>query len=181
MWALERGRIIHPLFFINKVNEFVNLERRITTLLTEKFSEPTFSDCYIIEINLKPKQKLLVFIDSDSGMTFKKCQQISRHLEAHLDESLLLGEKYTLEVSSPGIDRPLKLRRQYTKNLNRHLKVQVEALEKPLVGKLIAIDDESITLETTEKIKEGKKKKQITVQHTLPFEKIQEAVVQVSF
>ena len=181
MWALERGRIIHPLFFINKVNEFVNLERQITTLLTEKFSEPTFSDCYIIEINLKPKQKLMVFVDSDSGMTFAKCKQISRHLEAHLDETLLLGEKYTLEVSSPGIDRPLKLRRQYIKNLNRQLKVQVEDFENPIIGKLIAIDEEGITLQTTEKIKEGKKNKQITIQHTFPFEKIKEAIVQVSF
>src|SRR5690625_6104146 len=63
---------------------------------------------------------------SDSGMTLAKCQAFSRHIESYLDETLVLGEKYELDVSSPGLDRPLKLVRQYHNNIGRDLKVWLE-------------------------------------------------------
>lgn len=159
----------------------MDIARKITNLLEEKFKEPDFSDCFLIEINLKPKNKLEIFLDSDQGITFQKCKRISRHLESYLDEEQWLGEKYTLEVSSPGISRPLKLRRQYLKNVGRKIKVSLNEEESPLEGKLIQVEEEEIIVEREEIIKEGKKKKKVTVQDTIPFTKIKSAVIQVSF
>jgi len=85
----------------------MEITERIAQLLEEKYStDEAFADCFNVEIELKPGQKLYVFADSDTGMTFEKCQKLSRFLESHLDTNGWLGDKYLLEVSSPGIGRP---------------------------------------------------------------------------
>ena len=95
------------------------MEERIRELLDTKFQEQAFQDCFLVELHLHGGNKLEVFIDCDSGVTLEKCQQVSRFLEAHIEENQWLGEKYTLDVSSPGLSRPLKLWRQYRKNIGR--------------------------------------------------------------
>ena len=97
----------------------MNLEEKIVELLEEKFKEEEFADCFLIEIKLHKHNKLDIFLDSDTGITFQKCQRISRYLESYIDEGGWLGEKYVIEVSSPGLTRPLKLRRQYFKKSNQ--------------------------------------------------------------
>jgi len=95
------------------------ISAQLTKLLEEKFQEEEFADCFIIEIKSLQNKRVEIYVDSDSGITFKKCQQLSRHLEAEIDEKGWLGEKYTLEVSSPGITRPLIFHRQYPRNIGR--------------------------------------------------------------
>ena len=97
---------------------------KITDLLDKKFTEEDFSDCFLVDIKAHAHNKIDVFIDSDSGVTFEKCQKISRYLERFIDENGWLGEKYVLEVSSPGISRPLKFKRQYAKNIGRKVEVK---------------------------------------------------------
>lgn len=156
------------------------IEKKIETLLVEKFKEEEFADCFIVEIKLHAHNKLDVFVDSDSAMTFEKCRKLSRYLESFIDEEGWLGEKYTLEVSSPGITRPLKFPRQYTKNIGRKLQVkQLEGGEEE--GTLIAVDEKVITLEKKVRIKEGKKKRTEIVQTEIPFENIKKAKVKISF
>ena len=155
------------------------IEGKISALLEEKFQEEAFEDCFIVEISLNNK-KLNVFIDSDSGITFEKCQRLSRYLESFIDEAGWLGEKYVLEVSSPGVGRPLKLPRQYKKNVGR--KVEVSLLEgKPIEGKLIEVNEAAITVEYKRRIKEGKKKKTEVVQDNIAFEDIKKTIVKISF
>ena len=139
------------------------IEEKITKLLEDKFKEAEFSDCFLIEINLLPSNKLEIFIDSDTGITFEKCRRISRYLEQFIDAEGWLGEKYILEVSSPGIKRPLKLKRQYPKNVGRKVEVHLKAgpLEK---GKLIKVEENNITLEESIRVKVGKKKKTEIIQ-----------------
>lgn len=91
------------------------IEGRIIELLEQKFVEPDWQDCFVVEVKQHATNKLEVFIDSDDSITFEKCRKISRYLEEFLDKYLWLGEKYTLDVSSPGISRPLVLKRQYQK------------------------------------------------------------------
>ena len=91
-------------------------------------------------------------------MTFGKCRQMSRHLEQYIDEKAWLGEKYILEVSSPGIERPLQLRRQYLKNIGRKLTVKLWK-DGDVTGKLTKVEGDMITLEETKRIKEGKEEK----------------------
>lgn len=157
------------------------MEARISDLLDQKFEEAEFADCYLIDIQLGTKgNKLEVFIDSDSGVTFEKCQKISRYLEAHLDEGKWLGEDYTLEVSSPGISRPLKLPRQYRKNIGRTVEVITKAGNKK-EGKLIEATDFAATIEEIIITKEGKKKKKEIVQTIIPFDEIKKAVIKIQF
>lgn len=156
------------------------ISAQLTKLLEAKFQEEEFADCFIIEIKSLQNKRVEIYVDSDSGITFKKCQQLSRYLEAEIDEKGWLGEKYTLEVSSPGITRPLKFARQYPRNIGRKLEVkQLEGETK--TGTLIEVDEKQITLESKQRIKEGKKKKTVVVQDIIPFENIKETKVKITF
>jgi ribosome maturation factor RimP len=146
---------------------------KITKVIEEKLSEDGFEDCYIVDIKIGQKPRVKVFVDCDSGVPIRKCVSISRRIEHFLDETLLLGEKYVLEVSSPGLDRPL-VKRQYKKNIGRDLKVLLkEEEDTKLTGTLISVDENSIVLD----VKEKKESKQIE----LPFEDIKEAKVIIKF
>lgn len=156
------------------------IKEKINHLLEEKFKEEEFLDCFLIDLNLLPNNKLEIFIDSDTGITFEKCRRISRYLEQFIDTEGWLGQKYILEVSSPGVSRPLKLKRQYPKNIGRKVEVRLDGgiLEK---GKLVKVEEDAITLEEKVTIKVGKKKKRELVQKLIPFEKIEKTVVKISF
>ncbi|MEY3367493.1 MAG: hypothetical protein RI973_648 [Bacteroidota bacterium] len=156
------------------------IEEKIYGLLAEKFQEEAFQDCFLVELNLHRGNKLEVFIDCDSGMTLEKCQRISRYLESHLDEQAWLGDNYVLEVSSPDLGRPLKLKRQYAKNIGRKLAVTRQSGEV-VNGVLKAAGEDSITLEETVVRKEGKSKKKEQVQTEIPFDDIKKAMVTISF
>jgi ribosome maturation factor RimP len=157
----------------------MELTERIAQLLTEKYTtDELFADCFTVEIELKPGNKLNVFADSDSGMTFEKCQKLSRFLEGPIDENGWLGDKYVLEVSSPGITRPLKFTRQYIKNIGRNFEVTL--LDKTKVeGILKSADDDKImiTFEVVEKV--GKKKIKTQVEKEIPYANIEKALVKI--
>ncbi len=155
------------------------IEKKIEKLLLEKFEEEEYSDCFIIEV-MQNNSKLQIFIDSDSGIDFTKCRKISRYLEEYIDENNWLGEKYTIEVSSPGIDRPLKFPRQYQKNIGRRLEIDTKEDEK-FSGTLIESNDEGVVLEYKVRIKEGKKKRTEIVQTPIAFEQITKAIIKFSF
>ena len=118
----------------------------VEDLLQEKFQEEEFTDCYLIDMDFsKAANRLQVFIDSDSGFGFDKCRRVSRFLEAYFDEKGTFGEKYTLEVSSPGLSRPLKLKRQYIKNIGRLIKIK-KTNGEVLEGTLADVDGENLIL-----------------------------------
>lgn len=156
------------------------IEKKLTELLEQKFTEEAFSSCFIIELKSLPGNRIEVFIDSDEGVNFSTCQQISRYLEHHIDEKGWLGEKYILEVSSPGVGRPLKLKRQYPKHIGRKLEVNLQEGET-VSGTLTAVAEEGITLEEKTRVKDGKKKKTVILKHEVPFDNIKKAIVKISF
>lgn len=159
----------------------MELTERIAQLLEEKYRDDAeFADCFNVEIALKPGNQLFVFADSDSGMTFEKCQKLSRFLESHLDANLWLTDKYILEVSSPGIGRPLKFVRQYIKNVGRT--VAVTLLDKTQqVGTLKSADDDKIVLEREVVELDGKKKKKVMAEVEIPLAQIEKTIVQLAF
>jgi len=108
-------------------------------------------------------------LDSDSNMDFTKCRKLSRYLEEHIDENQWMGEKYVLEVSSPG-DRPLKFPRQYKKNIGRTLEVLTNEDEK-INGVIVEVNEEQVVLEYKVRIKEGKKKRTEMMQTPIAFVK----------
>ncbi len=139
-----------------------------------------FEDCFFVDMSLSSSHKLAVFIDADSGMSFGKCQKISRQLEAMVEEAELVPEKYTMEVSSPGTDRPLKFKRQYVKNVGRKMEV-LDIEGESVLGELTEVHDDRIKLEYKERIKEGKKKKTVIIEKEILFDNINKAIVKTNF
>ncbi len=124
----------------------------------------------------KNLSKITIVVDGDNGVTIDDCSELSRSVSAKLDELDFGSTQYVLEVTTPGIDHPLKLNRQYHKNIGRGLKVHCR--DKSLIqGKLIRLTDEGIFL--GQEIKEGR----TTIQKEVPirFEEIEKAFVTVSF
>ncbi len=145
----------------------------IANLLAEKFKEEAFQDCYLVE--LEQHQKLIrIFVDSDSGMNFGKCQKLSRYLEAIFDEKGWFGTDYVLEVSSPGLTRPLQFPRQYVKNIGRDLQLKLTD-GSTCEGKILDADDAQLTLGREEIRKEGKKKIKEQIETQVPYGAIAEA------
>lgn len=160
---------------------YMEITARIAQLLEEKYAtDEAFADCFTVDIELKPGQKLCVFADSDTGMTFEKCQKISRYLESFLDAHGWLGDKYVLEVSSPGVGRPLKFARQYRNNAGRTVTVTLTDKTQH-TGILKSADEQQIILSQTVVEKEGKKKKEVVVETPIAFDQIEKTVVKISF
>ena len=155
--------------------------QRVIELLGEKLSSPELEDYFLVDLQLSASNKLEVFLDSDNEVSFSTCREISRFLEQYLDEEKWLGEKYTLDVSSAGVGKPLKLMRQYQKNIGRKLKVKMTDGEEKTGILKQAGPENSILIESTERIKEGKRKKTIKIETEIDLDAIKKAVVQISF
>jgi ribosome maturation factor RimP len=153
---------------------------KIEAHLLKLFEEEEFQDCFLVEINASGLSRVEIYVDADTGIDFTRCRKISRYLEAEIEEQGWMNEQYTIEVSSPGVDRPLKFKRQYTKNIGRKLAVIDDERHKT-EGLLIAVDEEQITLEYKDRIKEGKRKKTVILQKEIKFENIEKAFVKISF
>lgn len=155
-------------------------EEQITQLLEQYFQESELEDCFITELNVSGN-RINVFVDSDSDMGFDKCRKISRYLENHFDETQAFGEKYTLEVSSPGIGKPLKFRRQWVKNVGRKVEVTLKGEDKNVKGELKAVTEDGVEIEYETKEKQGKKNIKKTVLQKIAEDEIEKIIVKVSF
>ena len=158
------------------------IENKIEALLEKLFSneEEEFQHCFLVSITAGTNNKVVVFVDSDTGINFGECQKISRYLENIIDAEGWLGEKYTLDVSSPGIMNPLLLKRQYPKNLGRTMEI-VNAEGVKMEGELVEVLEETIIIEDEVKEKVGKKNVKKLVRTEIPFDQITKAMVQISF
>ncbi len=155
------------------------IEDKIEKLIHQAINELEYEDCFLVELKVN-NTKVEIFLDSDDSVTFEKCRKISRKIEAVLDEEQWLGEKYTLDVSSAGVGKPLKFTRQYVKNIGRTLEVKKVDGEK-LKGELVQADDDHVTIKFEETIKEGKKKKKVETVVEIPRIDIKESKIKVSF
>jgi len=136
-----------------------------------------WKDCFIVDIVTSPSAKIEVYLDSDGSVSFEICRKVSRYIEAIIDESKEFGEKYTLEVSSAGLARPLKFFRQYTKNVGR--KVVVKTNDKTYKGVLKEANEDFLIVEES-KSKKGSKKK-ILKENRIEMNNILETKIAVSF
>lgn len=145
----------------------------VTSLLKE--------DQFLVDIVHKGaygNQKLLVLVDSDSGLTIDDCAQISRNLSDKLEEEDLFDSKYHLEVSSPGLDHPIHLTRQFKKNIGRSVEVQTNEGNE-MVGKLKVVENDFIELQQNNLKKGGRHSKLENIR--LSFSDIKTAKVLISF
>jgi len=132
---------------------------------------------FLVDIRIKPVNNIKVFIDGDQGVSIEKCVNVNRKLYKLIEGMAMYPEgDFSLEVSSPGLEEPLKLLRQYRKNINRT--VEVTGLDGAKTeGLLKEVAEDHITVEETR----GKNRKKEVVLHTIPFNNIKTTKVQVVF
>ncbi|KYG83860.1 ribosome maturation factor RimP [Roseivirga echinicomitans] len=134
---------------------------------------------FIVEVIVKGvsgKTKILVLLDSDTGFNIDDCADLSRAISNEMEAEAIMDDPYILEVSSPGLDHPLKSKRQYQKNVGRDLKL-VLTDSSIVKGKLIEVCENTIKFE-----KEVKEKKKIGAELVeINFDTIEKANVLVSF
>ncbi|TCI90115.1 ribosome assembly cofactor RimP [Tenacibaculum sp. M341] len=149
---------------------------RVKQLLEEALSEN--ESLFLIDLKFLPNNKIQVIVDGDSGIPLSECVRISRNIEHNLDRE---EEDFSLEVTSPDISHPLKVKRQYNKNLNRIVKVKTETQE--FEGTLSEVKDDSIVLKwkAREPKPIGKGKHTVEKMVEVTFEEIKEAKVKIIF
>lgn len=163
-----------PLFLIQCLRN-MQVENRVKELVEEKIADRP--DLFILSIRMLKSGVLEILLDGDSGIPIADCVAVSRHVGFHLEEENVIENAYRLEVSSPGVDSPLVLVRQYEKNIGRDIRIKLEDGTKR-EGKLVAITSEAVTIE--EKVKEKGKKAELK-EAIFPLNQIQETKVLISF
>lgn len=136
------------------------------------------SEIFLVDMFVKPTNNYKIYIDGDNGVSINTISKINRTLRNQVDEELWFPEgDYSLEISSPGVDVPLKFPRQYNKHIGRSLEIVFNNPETPaVIGKLLSVSEDRI-LELEETIG---KKKEIKL-HNIPLTDIKSAIVQISF
>jgi ribosome maturation factor RimP len=124
-----------------------NIRLAIEQDLTEK-------GFFLVDIQVRPSGKILVYADCLKGISLDDCATISRMIMHKMGSDI---DDFELEVSSPGIDNPLKLPVQYRKNIGRTLRV-VKTAGETNEGIIISADNEKVTLEANVAIKQKGKK-----------------------
>jgi ribosome maturation factor RimP len=147
------------------------MKQRVETLIRD---EP---GVFLVDIRIKPTNNVKVFVDADAGISIEKLVQYNRSLYKDIEESGFFPDgNFSLEVSSPGLDEPLKLHRQYFKNIGRNIEV-VHNDGVKTEGKLLGITETEITVEE----EKGKGKKKEWVTHAISFDNIKTTKIQIKF
>jgi len=155
----------------------MNIEKRVAELVEEKITEIERPDLFLVSAKLQPNGVLIILVDGDNGIGIAECVQISRYVGFKLEEEDVIKTAYNLEVSSPGIDTPLTMPRQYTKNIGRNLAIKMEDGSKR-EGKLNSLTEATILIE--EQIKQKGKKAEV-IESVISLDKITETKVLISF
>jgi len=131
----------------------------------------TDNDAFLVELELKPNNIIVAFVDSDNGLTIEQIKMINRQIESHLDRDV---EDFNLTVSSPDLNKPLKTWRQYKKNVGRYLKVKFN--ERQEEGMLMKVEAKYLVLSVP-----NKKKSAPNTELEIQFADIAEAKVAIRF
>ena len=105
------------------------------------FAAAEANEAFLVDVELKPNNVIVVYADSDAGLSIDQIKMINRKIEAELDRDV---EDFNLTVSSPDLNKPLKIWRQYKKNVGRTLKVKFQ--DRQAEGDLVEVSEEDITL-----------------------------------
>jgi ribosome maturation factor RimP len=122
-------------------------------------------DIFIVEVKIRPGNNISVFADADNGITIDRCTKMNRALYKYLEENeMFTNNDFAIEVSSPGVEEPLLLLRQYKKNVGRTVEV-------------VTVTDDEIGVE----VKEGKGNKATSKTIQISINKIKHIKVLVTF
>ena len=136
------GRETH--FFVIRWLMKENLEKLLVPILAAENAE-------LVEMQINGKagnQTIKVFIDCEGGTTLERCTKISREFSDKLEVEDVIPGKYRIEVSSPGLDRPLRKSQDFSRNLNREVDVVYEDVMefKSFHGKIVEVSNGAVQL-----------------------------------
>ena len=153
---------------MNSENQVEVVERKVNELLNE------LPGYFLVDISIKPTNNIKVFVDADQGAAIDQLSKINRALYKWVEENLFPNGDFSIEVSSPGLDEPLKLERQYLKNIGRFVEVLLKnGIKKE--GKLLSVSENEIIVEE----EKGKGKKKEVIQHSILKEEIKTTKIQI--
>ncbi|WP_176699284.1 ribosome assembly cofactor RimP [Flavobacterium crassostreae] len=154
----------------------MTFKEKVSKLLTEGLSDKP--SLFLIDCTITEAFKVIVAIDGDHGVALQDCIDLSRFVENNLDRE---EQDFSLEVASVGVGSPLKLVRQYKKNVGRTLilKTATENIE----AELVEANDDFVILswKAREPKKIGKGKETVQKRLEVPYADIKEAIVTVTF
>lgn len=136
------------------------------------------SELFLIDLSISDSYKIVVTLDGDNGVNLQDCIDISRAIENNLDRE---EHDYELEVASVGVGSPLKLVRQYVKNIGRTLIVKTN--NETIEAELVEANNDHIVLswQAREPKKIGKGKETVQKRQEIPYSEIKEAIVTIKF
>ena len=150
------------------------LDKKVEIKINELLAE--LPGYFLVDVSIKPTNNIKVFVDADQGAAIDQLSKINRALYKWVEENLFPNGDFSIEVSSPGLDEPLKLERQYMKNIGRNVEVLLKnGIKKE--GKLLSASDNEIVLEE----EKGQGKKKEIIQHIIFKEEIKTTKIQIKF
>jgi ribosome maturation factor RimP len=154
----------------------MTFKEQVSKLLNDALLEK--ANLFLIDLSISDTYKIIVTLDGDTGVNLQDCIDVSRAIENNLDRE---EHDYALEVASVGVGSPLKLVRQYIKNVGRTLivKTNVETIE----AELVEANEQNIVLswQAREPKKIGKGKETVQKRQEIPYSEIKEAIVTIKF
>ncbi len=149
---------------------------KVNDLLTEVLLDKPA--VFLIDLTITDSFKIIVTLDGDNGVVLQDCIDVSRAIENNLDREV---QDFSLEVASVGVGSPLKMVRQYKKNVGRTLIVKLAT--QTIEAELVEANDNFIILswKAREPKKTGKGKETVQKRQEIPYTDIKEAIVTVTF
>lgn len=156
--------------------KIMTFKEKVNGLITEALLEKP--SIFLIDLAVSDSFKVSVGLDGDNGVALQDCIDVSRAIENNLDRE---EQDFSLEVASVGVGSPLKMTRQYIKNIGRTLIVTTNT--EKIEAELVEANDVFIILswKAREPKKVGKGKETVQKEQQIPYTEIKEAIVTVTF
>lgn len=160
-----------PSFY--KIMDKEKIKFLVNTALEEN------EELFLVDIQFLPENKIYIEIDGDKGVSLNECIRVSRSVDDNLDREV---EDFSLEVATPDVAQPIKLKRQYVKNVGRTLAIKLKD-NRSIEGILNTVTENDIQLEwkTREPKEIGKGKVTVIKNESVSFDDIVEAKVKIIF
>jgi ribosome maturation factor RimP len=143
------------------------IDKKTILKLAEERIEELNAGIYIVELKIASGNQIFLELDKEVGsIAIEDCMSVSRNIEHNLDREI---EDFSLEVSSAGLDQPLRALKQFKKNIGREVKVVTSQNGQKFQGILKAADEEQISVEVKEKRNVEGRKSKVWITEELPF------------
>jgi ribosome maturation factor RimP len=174
----EMRRLRKKAFFRSVTSNVIMDFRAKVEQLVHEFLE-TRKDLYLVDLKISAGDDITVILDGDEGLSLQDCLDASRAIEFNLDRE---EHDFSLQVMSPGLSEPLKLPRQFKKNMGREIEVLLDSDEK-IQGEVVAVDDEKVTVVLKYRRPKliGKGKEDVVENKEIPYTEIKKALVVIKF